>query len=93
MSDLASVHALVTGRVQGVFFRAFVQRQAERLGLTGWVRNLPDGRTVELEAEGDRDKLNQLLEAAKTGPPNAHVEKVQTDWKSYPGKYADFRVR
>ncbi len=66
---------LVSGRVQGVFFRAGTQDRARRLGLTGWVHNLPDGR-VELIACGDDAKLKQLEEWLWQGPPHAHVEGV-----------------
>lgn len=68
---------LVSGRVQGVFYRAATQDRARRLGLTGWVRNLPDGR-VELIACGDETKLKQLEEWLWQGPPHAHVENVTT---------------
>lgn len=69
------VHALVSGRVQGVGFRFFVVRQAQRLGLAGWVRNLPDGR-VEFEAEGPAGSVDALVHAVQTGPPQAQVTDV-----------------
>lgn len=67
---------LVSGRVQGVFFRAGTQQAAQRLGLTGWVRNLPDGR-VELIACGDDAALRQLEAWLHEGPPHARVENVE----------------
>ncbi len=67
----------VSGRVQGVFFRSGTQDRARRLGLTGWVRNLPDGN-VELVACGDETKLKQLEEWLWQGPPHARVENVTT---------------
>jgi acylphosphatase len=91
MADLASLGARVRGRVQGVFFRAFVQMRARELGLTGYVRNLPDG-SVEVWAEGDRDKLEKLLVRLRSGPPTARVQEVSTDWGEYSGKYRDFNV-
>ena len=93
MADLASVQATVYGRVQGVFFRSFVSRQATQLGLTGYVRNLPDGRTVEVHAEGERKQLAELLSYLKIGPPGAKVEKVETNWSDYSGSYSHFGIR
>jgi len=93
MADLASVQATVYGRVQGVFFRSFVSRQATRLGLTGYVRNLPDGEAVEVQAEGERKQLAELLSYLKIGPPGAKVEKVETSWSEYSGSYSHFSIR
>jgi acylphosphatase len=93
MADLASVQATVYGRVQGVFFRAFVSRQATQLGLTGYVRNLPDGEAVEVHAEGERKQLAELLSYLKIGPPGAKVEEVETNWSKYTGNYPHFSVR
>ncbi len=92
MTDLASVKALVYGRVQGVFFRDFTSKHAAELGLTGYVRNLPDGKAVEVHAEGERSKLEKLIDYLKVGPPRARVEKVETDWSGYSGNYSDFSV-
>lgn len=69
------LYARVKGRVQGVGFRYFVQRQAWKLGLDGWVRNLRDG-TVEIEAIGPPEQLDQLEKAIRRGPPGAYVEHV-----------------
>ena len=63
---------VVSGRVQGVFFRDSCRSQAQRLGVRGWVRNLPD-RTVEVVAEGPRDRVDQLLDWCRHGPPRAQV--------------------
>ena len=92
MTDLASVQAIVYGYVQGVFFRAFVSRQAVELGLTGYVRNLPGG-TVEVNAEGERKQLERLIDYLKVGPPAAEVEKVATNWSEYTGNYSSFKIR
>jgi acylphosphatase len=67
--------AVVSGRVQGVFFRASTRRRADELGVTGWVRNLPDGR-VELAAEGPLEAVGALLDWAGNGPPQALVTSV-----------------
>ena len=93
MTDLASVQAIVYGYVQGVFFRAFVSRRATELGLTGYVRNLPGGEAVEVNAEGERKKLEELISYLKVGPPAAKVEKVVTNWSKYTGGYSNFNIR
>ena len=93
MTDLASIQATVYGRVQGVFFRAFVSEQATQLGLTGYVRNLPNGEVVEVHAEGGRKQLAELLSYLKVGPPGARVQKVVTSWSEYTGSYSRFSIR
>jgi len=92
MSDLVSLRAVVYGLVQGIFFRAFVSRRARELELTGYVRNLPE-RMVEVQAEGERDKLEKLIISLQAGPPGARVEKVITVWSKYTGDYTGFSVR
>ena len=93
MSDVAALQAKVYGQVQGVFFRAFTQEQATRLGLTGYVRNLPREAAVEVWAEGDRAKLEMLIGYLKLGPPRARVTKVITNWSEYTGSYSGFGIR
>jgi len=93
MSDLASVQAIAYGHAQGIFFRAFVSRWANELGLTGYVRNLPDGRAVEAQAEGERKQLEKLIGYLKVGPPGAKVEKVVINWSTYTGNYSRFSIR
>ncbi len=73
--DRRRIHCRVSGKVQGVWYRASTQREAHALGLAGWVRNLEDGR-VELVAEGPRDAVEQLEAWLRHGPPHAHVERV-----------------
>jgi acylphosphatase len=92
MDELASLQAIVYGYVQGVFFRAFVSMRARALGLTGYVRNLPEG-TVEVNAEGERNKLEKLISYLEIGPPGARVEKVVTNWSKHTGSYFDFNIR
>ena len=92
-TDLASVHAIVEGYVQGVFFRAFVSRRAEKLGLSGYVRNLHDREAVEVQAEGERKRLEELIDYLKVGPSSARVERVDTNWSSYTGSYHGFSIR
>jgi acylphosphatase len=81
----ARIHAIVHGRVQGVNFRHYTAKEAGRLGLRGWVRNLPDG-TVEVEAEGDTAALDTFLSWLHHGPPSARVDKVDTT----PGAGSEF---
>ena len=88
------VRAVVSGRVQGVFFRAATADRAVELGLRGYVRNLPDGR-VEVVAEGNPTAVEALLAFCRTGPPSARVERVDVDEKppGSSGEKAAFRVR
>ena len=93
MTELASVRAIAYGHVQGVFFRDFVSKRAIRLGLTGYVRNLPDGEAVEVQAEGERAQLEKLVDDLNVGPAYAKVEKVVTEWSEYSGNYSRFNIR
>lgn len=92
MADSASVHAVVSGHVQGVYFRAFVSSRAEDLGLAGYVRNLGDG-SIEVQAEGERSRLEKLISYLNVGPPGARVEKVNAKWLEYTGSYPGFSIR
>ena len=89
--DRASLHAVVSGRVQGVFYRAFVAQEATALGLCGCVRNLPDDR-VEVTAEGERQKLERLVQRLRKGPPKAQVSDVVTEWAEYRQEYGSFQI-
>jgi acylphosphatase len=92
MAERARVHLLVSGTVQGVFFRQSTVDEARRLGLAGWVRNLPDGR-VEVLAEGDRAALEGLVRFCHRGPPAARVEGVEAEWRPYGGDLGPFAAR
>ena len=92
MPDLARVHLLVSGLVQGVAFRYHTVDEARRLGLNGWVRNLPDGR-VEAEAEGEREKLGALVRWCRHGPPAARVDDVRVTWMAARGDLGPFGIR
>ncbi|MEW6038582.1 MAG: acylphosphatase [Pseudomonadota bacterium] len=85
------VHVHVAGRVQGVWYRASAARKASELGLTGWVRNLPDGR-VELVAEGDADTVDALLSWCRRGPPLARVAGLDVREMAVTGEFAEFAV-
>ena len=89
--SLKQVHLFVRGRVQGVFFRASTQREARRLGLTGWVKNRVDG-TIEVLAEGEEEEIKELIGWANRGPGAARVDGVDVRWRSYTGQHADFRL-
>ena len=84
--------ARVRGRVQGVGFRAFVVREARRLGLAGLVRNCEDG-TVEVAAEGPQDRLEALAAALRRGPAGARVDAVETAWSAGSGEFSGFAIR
>jgi acylphosphatase len=92
MAEMASVQAFIHGRVQGVFFRASVESQAEGLKLTGYVRNLP-GDIVEVVAEGEKPQLEKLIAYLRVGPPAAKVEDIQITWPEYKGEYTRFTIR
>lgn len=91
-SELARVHIFVSGRVQGVFFRQNTFQKAKELGLTGWVRNLADGR-VEIVAEGEKGKAEELAEWAKKGPLLAKVERAEIERRDYQGEIDGFEIR
>jgi acylphosphatase len=90
-TDLVCIHCYVTGQVQGVFYRATTESQASRLGLAGWVRNLPDGR-VELVAQGPRARVTELRAWLAQGPASARVERVECQ-EQPPGPESGFSVR
>jgi len=86
------LHAIVEGRVQGVFFRDFVRTQAKQLNLKGWVRNLPDG-AVEVVAEGEDIALNHLEMLLEKGAPHARVDDVRAELMTPSGEFSDFVIR
>jgi len=85
-------HVTVTGRVQGVGMRWSCAREAERVGVAGWVRNLPDGR-VEAVLEGEDDAVDRVLRWLHTGPPAARVDDVTVRGVEPEGEEQGFRVR
>ncbi len=88
---MARLRAIVGGLVQGVSFRAATRREALRLGLTGWVRNRPDG-SVELVAQGERPALEALLAWLQHGPPAARVDGVEARWDAATGEFSSFDI-
>jgi acylphosphatase len=90
--DLARLRAVVHGWVQGVGYRDYVSREAARLRLKGYVRNASDG-SVEVEAEGRRGELDELLESLRKGPRLADVSKVDAAWDAYRGEFGGWDLR
>ena len=86
------VHITVQGLVQGVGFRYFVYRHASKLGLTGWVRNLYNS-DVEIEAEGDRSMVEELIKEVKVGPRSAHVKDLKIEWQDFKNCFQAFEIR
>ena len=86
------IHVFVSGRVQGVFFRYETRKTAKDLGIKGWVRNLPDGR-VEVIAEVDKDKIDNLIEFLKKGTPAARIDKVDVETEEYQNEFEDFTIK
>lgn len=92
MSTGSRVRIVVSGIVQGVFFRAHTQEAARSLRLTGWVRNLRDGR-VEIVAEGKVDALEKLVEWCHHGPSMSRVDTTDVNWEEVTGMFDDFEIR
>jgi acylphosphatase len=92
MSDITRLSAIVHGRVQGVFFRDFTRREANALGLKGYVRNVPDG-SVEVVAEGPAEMVERLLRQVNVGPSSARVDRVEVEWEEPRGEFRRFEVR
>jgi len=88
---LKQVQLIVRGRVQGVFFQASAQREARRLGLTGFVSNRPDG-SIEMTVEGEEEQMREIIAWAHRGPSPARIEGVDVRWRSYSGQFHDFRT-
>lgn len=88
----ACIHCLVSGRVQGVMFRAATQHEAQRLDLDGWARNLPDGR-VEVLACGERERLERLQEWLREGPEHARVDGLEVEERPFDATLQGFDVR
>lgn len=91
MADKASAHAIITGIVQGVFFRMETQRAAELHGVDGWVRNKRDG-SVEAVFEGDKTDVDAVLDWCRQGPQRAVVHDVVVEWQEYTGEFGGFEI-
>ena len=86
------VKIIVSGCVQGVFFRVFIKDKAASLGLTGYVRNTENGK-VEAVVEGHETKIKELIDLCKQGPPEADVKKVEVKKGSYIGEFKQFSIK
>jgi len=91
MEDKVRAHVIITGRVQGVFFRLETQRAAGIYKVSGWVRNKRDG-TVEAVFEGDKVRVDEILEWCKQGSFGAVVENINLEWQKYTGEYPGFEI-
>lgn len=89
---MVRAHIYIQGRVQGVFYRSWTRDNAIDLGLTGWARNLEDGR-VDVVAEGEKGELNKLIELIKKGPPLAEVGHLDIIWEKATGEFEGFEIR
>lgn len=92
MAEILEVHVVVTGRVQGVCFRAATQETACRAGVRGWVRNLP-GRQVEAVLQGERAAVEKVLDFLRVGPPRANVTDLAVSWRTPGETYRGFDIR
>lgn len=86
------VYILISGRVQGVFFRRFVMHNAVRLNVNGYVKNLGDGK-VEAVLEGGDERVDELVELCKQGPIGSRIENVDLKEEKYKGEFSNFEVR
>lgn len=91
MMEQARARVLISGRVQGVNFRASARQQAQAAGVAGWVRNLADGR-VEALFEGSRAAVQHMVTWCQHGPPYAHVERADVEWEAPTGQEHGFRI-
>lgn len=91
MESNVRARLLISGRVQGVAFRWETFQAAERCQVSGWVRNLPDGR-VEAVAEGSRRNVNDLIDWCRKGPPAARVDSLDIQWEDFSGMFREFRI-
>lgn len=92
MNEKIRAHIFVQGMVQGVFFRVKTRQKAKVLGVTGWVKNLPDDR-VEAVFEGEKEKVEQIIEWIKKGPLFSRVDDVKVDFEEYKGEFENFEIR
>ena len=92
MEEKIRVHVIVSGRVQGVFFRQHTFKKAKELGIFGWVKNLEDGK-VEAIFEGEKEKVEKMISWSKQGPASASVDDFEIEWQEYKGEFKNFKVK
>jgi acylphosphatase len=90
--ERVAAHMFIEGRVQGVFYRGFTAEVARTLGLSGWVRNLGDGR-VEAVLGGDKKVIQKAIEECYIGPPGSHVRHIEVKWEPYDTDLKGFSVK
>ena len=90
--DKVRAHVLISGRVQGVFFRAYTERAAHERAVTGWVMNTRDGR-VEAVLEGSKEQVEDMIRWCHQGSPHSRVAEVNVDWEEYTGEFKNFSVK
>jgi acylphosphatase len=90
--EKARAYLFIEGRVQGVFYRAFIRELAYNLGLNGWVKNLRDGR-VETVFEGEKELIDKAIKECYVGPPSARVTDIDVKWETFIGDQKGFSVR
>ncbi|MEL7671386.1 acylphosphatase [Methanobacterium sp.] len=88
---MVSAHVFITGKVQGAYFRYRTRDEAKKHGVTGWVRNIPDGR-VEAVFNGNKENVNKLIDFAGKWPSGARVLNVDVNWQDYNEEFGDFEV-
>ena len=86
------LHLIISGFVQGVGFRSWVRREAQKLGVVGWVKNRDDG-AVEIVGEGTEDKLRELIKLVRIGPEVAEITDIQTKWVDASEEWNDFEIQ
>ncbi|RLF42914.1 MAG: acylphosphatase [Thermoplasmata archaeon] len=91
MEMRVEAHVLISGKVQGVWFRANTKEKARQLNIKGWVRNLPDGR-VEAVFQGEKEMVEEMIKWCYKGPPLAEVEDVEVEWKEPEEEFEDFSI-
>lgn len=92
MDEKVRVHIIVSGRVQGVYFRNHTQKQAIKLNVSGWVKNLEDGR-VEAMFEGEKEQVEKMINWAQRGPLFARVKELKVERQDYRGEFDSFEIK
>ena len=90
--EMARAHLIISGRVQGVFYRAFTEDVAQMLALKGWVKNRSDG-AVEAVFEGKKEDIESAIRSCYKGPPSSKVNNIDVKWEEFKGEFQSFSVR
>jgi acylphosphatase len=92
MEEKKRAHIFASGKVQGVFYREGARKKAEKLGVSGWIKNLPDGR-VEAVFEGNQPQVEEMIDWARKGPFWAKIEALDVAWEDFRGEFSGFEIR